>query len=232
MNRKFYIFLMALCGAFAASARVYEVKTGEFTKLNVPDNLEVIYECDKAKAGTARFECPDTMADALMFTNTGDGKLKVQLSPDFIGKNMDYPVIYVCSEFLTDLESSSDKRVVVRHLPRCPQFKAVLFGNGTIELCDMDLNKLTAALMTGHGLIKIDGKADNATFKLAGTGHIDASAMDAGKVNCHIFGGGEIHCRPIEELKLKGLGSTTVYYSGHPDKIKKQGIGKLVHVGD
>lgn len=232
MKRIFYLFLMALCGAFASSARVYEVKTGEFNKLNVPDNLQVVYECDKSKSGTARFECEDSMADALMFTNTGDGKLKVQLSADFIGKKLDYPTIYLFSEFLTEVESSSEEKVVITGLPRIPEFKAVLFGNGTIELCDMNLNKLTAALMTGHGLIKMDGHAGNALFKLAGTGHIDASRLEADKVSCHIFGGGEIHCRPTDELKLKGLGSTTVYYSGTPAKIKKQGIGKLVHVGD
>lgn len=232
MKRIFYLFLMALCGALAASARVYEVKTGEFNKLNVPDNLNVVYECDQAKSGTARFECEDSMADALMFTNTGDGKLKVQLSADFIGKNLDYPTIYVFSEFLTEVESSSENKVVIKSLPRSPEFKAVLFGNGAIELCGMNLNKLTAALMTGHGLIKIDGNVGNALFKLAGTGHIDASGLEADKVSCHVFGGGEIHCRPKEELKLKGLGSTTVYYSGKPAKIKKQGIGKLVHVGD
>lgn len=223
---------MALCGIPGVSARIYEVKTGDFTKLNVPDNLNVVYECDKAKAGTARFECEDKMADALMFTNTGDGKLKVQLSADYVGKDLDYPVVHVYSEFLTELESSSGLKVDIKGLPRGPELKAVLFGNGTIELHDLDLTKLTAALMTGHGTIKIGGKTDNALFKLAGTGTIDASGMDASKVTCHVFGGGEIHCHPIKELKLKGLGSTTVYYSGSPEKIKKQGIGKLVRVGD
>lgn len=220
--------LITLLIAGATSARVYEVKTGTFTKLNVPDNLEVVYINDASKAGIATFECEDEYADALMFENTGSGKLKVEISPDFIGENLKLPVIYVYSEFLTELESSSEKTVKVQALKRAPQFKVTLFGNGTVDLQDIDVDKVTIAAMTGHGLIRLSGKARDALYKVTGSGNIDASSLIADKVTCHVFGGGEIHCAPIDELKLKGLGSTTVYYSRTPAKIKKQGIGKLV----
>lgn len=39
---------------------------------------------------------------------------------------------------------------------------------------------------------------------------------------------GEIFCYPGNELVLKGLGSTRVYYRGKPSKIKKSGLGKLL----
>lgn len=223
---------MLTCITIPLSARVYEVKTGAFTKLNVPDNLNVIYTSDPARNGLATFECEDAMADALMFVNNGKGTLKVEFSPDFIGTNADFPTIYVYSEFLTEVESSSAKTVKIAGLPRCPNFKAVLFGNGTLELEGLDLHRIEAALKTGHGLIKLQGKAEDAVFSIAGAGHIDGSALPSGKVSCHVFGGGQIHCTPLNELKLKGLGSTTVYYKGRPATIKKQGIGKLIHVGD
>lgn len=226
------IFLLAVCLCSAAFARNFEVKTGTFSKLVVPDNLKVVYEPHPSREGIAKFEWDNAYADALMFVNNGKDKLTVQISSDFIGKNLEFPVIHVYSEFLRELESSSASTVTVKNPPRCPELKVILFGNGTIDITGLDANKLTAAQMTGHGLIKMSGKAADAVYKVAGAGHIDASGLEAKKVSCHVFGGGEIHCHPIDEIKLKGLGSTTVFYSGNPPKVKKQGIGKLVKVGD
>ncbi len=86
--------------------------------------------------------------------------------------------------------------------------------------------------MAGKGVIKAQGTTSDAVMKLAGAGKIEAKSLKADKVSCHVFGGGEIHCRPLNELRLKGLGSTSVYYYGNPDRIKKQGIGKLIHATD
>jgi len=230
--KRLFVLLIALCALGGVYARKYEVKTGTFTKLVVPDNLEVVYVNDPARDGFATFEWEDKYADALMFSNNGSGKLTVEVSPDFIGKKLDFPAIYVYSEFLQELESSSEATVTIQELPRCPQLKVTLFGNGTVNCQGVDVNKLTVALMTGHGVIKLKGRAADALYKITGVGRIDASGLEAVKVSCHVFGGGQIHCHPIDEIKLKGLGSTTVYYSGSPAKVKKQGIGKLVHVGD
>ena len=226
------IFLIAVCLCAAAFARKFEVKTGTFSKLVVQDNLNVVYEHQPACEGIATFEWDNSHADALMFVNNGKDKLTVMISPDFIGKNIEFPVVYIYSEFLRELESSSESTVTVKKPARCPELKIKLFGNGTIDVSGLDANKITAAQMTGHGLIKMTGKTADAVYKVAGAGHIDACGLEAVKVSCHVFGGGEIHCHPIEEIKLKGLGSTTVFYSGNPTKVKKQGIGKLVKVGD
>ncbi|MCM1004923.1 MAG: DUF2807 domain-containing protein [Prevotella sp.] len=219
--------MIAAC-TFCASSKEYKVNTNEFTKLKVSDNINVVYKCDPSRNGTATFECPDNLAGALMFENNGKGKLTVEIAPDYIGKEIDLPTVYVFSEFLTEVESSSAKKVQITELPRIAELKATLFGNGTLELIDIDTHKVSAASMTGHGTIKINGKAADALFKVAGNGKIDGNGLEATKVTCHVFGAGEIHCKPIDELKLKGLGSTTVYYSGNPKQIKKQGIGKLV----
>lgn len=232
MKRIILSIVSALAVILSAGARVYEVETGEYTKLKVPDDLNVVYEPSSGQKATARFEIDDKLADALMFVNNGNGELKVMISPDFIDKNITLPPIYLSSEFLTSIESSSLSTVQISHLPRQAYLKAILFGNGTLILEDIDVAKFTAGSMTGHGTIQVSGKTDDALLKVAGAGHIDANALQAQKVSCHVFGSGQIHCSPIDELKLKGLGSTTVYYSGSPQKIKKQGIGKLVHVGN
>ncbi|MCM1319878.1 MAG: DUF2807 domain-containing protein [Muribaculaceae bacterium] len=232
MRRIAWILMTILAGVCSLAAREYKINTGVFNKLKVPDNLTVIYESDPERNGVATFECADNMADAFMFVNNSKGRLTIEISPDFLEQEVDLPVIYVYSEFLTEVESSSDKKVTVKRLARSPEFKAILFGNGTLELLDMDHNKVSASLMTGHGLIRLEGKAADALFKVAGAGKIDGSRLKADKVSCHVFGGGEIYCAPIDEIKLKGLGSTTVYYTGNPKQVKKQGIVKLVHITD
>lgn len=219
--------MMIMAAVMILSAKEYKVEIGTFTKLHIPDHLNVEYVCDPAQNGVATFVCEDKLADALMFVNNGKGKLTIEISPDYLGENIKLPTIRVYSEFLTEIESSSEGKVKVSKLSRCPELKVTLYGNGTLELEDLDVTKLTASLMTGHGLIRLEGKADDTLYKVAGMGNIDGSRLSSDKVTCHVFGGGEIHTLPVKELKLKGLGSTTVYYSGSP-KVKKQGIGKLV----
>lgn len=220
--------LFAMCLLLQLSAREFEIQTGVFSKLKIPDNLTVVYTCDPSANGVARFECVEHMADALMFANNGKGKLAVQISPDYIGADVELPVIYVSSEFLSEIESSSERTVTVKGLPRCEEFKATLFGNGMLNLPGLNAYKVTLASMTGHGTILADGQVADLLVKVAGTGNVDARSVKADKVSCHVFGGGEIHCTPIDELKLKGLGSTTVYYYGTPRNIKKHGVGKLI----
>lgn len=232
MKRLIYLLILALCAVGTATARNVRVNVGPFTKLNVIDNLNVVCICDSTQKGIATYECTEELVDALLFTTKKNGELKVQLSADFIGRNVTLPVIYVYTEFLAEVESSSTGTVDIKEVPRGPLFKASLFGNGTLRLHDMDMYKIEAALKTGHGSIQITGNTQDALLKLAGAGNIDASRLTADKVSCHVFGGGNIHCNPQNELKLKGLGSTTVYYKGNPATVKKQGLGKLVKIND
>lgn len=231
MKHLLFNLLVILCGAGLASARTYEVKTGEFSRLKVPDHLHVVHECNADKAGTAHYDCPDGMADAVMFTVKGHD-LKIQISPDFIGQEDKMPVIYVYSELLDEVESSSSKEVKVSKVPKCVEFKAVLMGNGTLSVDNLDAGKVVGVIMTGNGTLNLTGQTSDALLKLAGTGEIRANELDSKKVTCHVLGTGNIHCHPIDKLILKGLGTTKVYYTGNPKEIKKQGIGTLVHVGD
>lgn len=232
IRRVAFLFLAVLTAATALFAREYKVNTGVFNKLKVPDNLTVIYESNPEMNGVATFECSDNLADALMFVNNEKGRLTIEISPDYLGKDIDLPTVHVYSEFLTEVESSSDKMVTIKNISRMPELKATLYGNGTLELLDLDHHKVSAALMTGHGLIRLEGNVADALFKVAGAGKIDGSRLPSDKVTCHVFGGGEIYCAPLNEIKLKGLGSTTVYYTGNPKQVKKQGVGKLVHISE
>lgn len=232
LKRYVKIFILIIFGVASVHAREYNVEVGEFNRLNIIDNVKIIYHHDPHNSGKATFECPDSLADAIMFANNGKGTLKIEISPDFIGKFELLPTINVYSEFLTSVETSSQYEVEIASVQKSPSFKAVLFGNGNLKLNNIVTNKLVLKLLTGRGNIIATGKCPDTVVTLAGVGNINIDEMETEKVSCHLAGGGKIYCRPINELILKGIGTTSVYYMGEPKKIKKQGIGKLIHVED
>ena len=80
------ILLLAAFVPCLSAGRPYVVEVGKFSKLEIPNNLTVVYRCHPDSVGKARYECPDMLAGAVMFSNSGNGSLKVQISPDFIDR--------------------------------------------------------------------------------------------------------------------------------------------------
>lgn len=230
MKKLILLSLASLC-AVCGYATAYKVNVGTFSKLSVPDPVEVVYTSDPAKAGYVTYECEDELADSFFFSNNGQ-TLKIQISADNKTAPADLPVVYVYSEFLQSVENSGPGTVRVNLKGRYPEFKSVLMGNGVLQVKGLDVAKCVAKIVTGKGILQVEGNCDTAVLDLTGKGSIRAQALIADKVDCKIFGGGSIHCHPIKELTSKGVGSTTVYYTGHPESIKKKGGGKLVHIGD
>ena len=226
------ILLLAAFVPCLSAGRPYVVEVGKFSKLEIPNNLTVVYRCHPDSVGKARYECPDMLAGAVMFSNSGNGSLKVQISPDFIDREHMLPVIYVYSEFLSEVVSSSERRVSVYSPARCSQFKGVLMGNGTLDLHGLDCDKAVGVLASGNGTVILRGKCDSALLKLTGTGRVDAFGMDAGDVVCQTLGTGDITCRFSKSLVQKGLGSTTIHYKGDPGKVRTKGLAKFNHVPD
>lgn len=202
----------------------YTVDIGEFTKLRVLDDVNVIYKCNSDSAGMASFAGAEEFADAFIFT-LKDNTLKVQVTTDDVGKP-GLPTVTVYSNFLTYVENSSNFSVAVKSINPCPEFKVMQIGNGTIDVSDLHVTSLTALLNTGNGSIFLSGVCRDATYKMVGVGSIQADALKAKNVSCRIAGSGTIGCWPTQSLNVRGIGSTKIYYKGHPE-ISKKGGGKL-----
>lgn len=231
MKKIFSFLLILICLPLALSAKEYTINIGDFSRLKVNDNINVVYRCTPDSAGIARFDCPDELASAFLFHNPKNETLKIEVSMDYEDCIDQLPTLYVYSEFLTQVETNSSGQVVVESPLRCPEFKGKLVGNGQLRIYGVNCQRLQVSLVTGNGLIVATGIADDLKCSLTGTGTIDLNGVQSKNVNCNVLGTGSIHCHPAEQLTLKGLGSTTVYYTGSPI-IKKQGLGKLVRVGD
>lgn len=226
MRRIFFIafFVLATLASYAQEIQSYKVEVGQFDRLKVTDNVNVVYRCLPDSSGFVQYSGAKEFADAFILTPK-DGQLRIQVSTEDVG-HPDLPVLYVYSDFLTSVENSSTFTLVVENPAPCADFKATQIGNGTLIVENVKANKVDASLATGNGNVNVSGTCREAVFKMVGTGTISADRLQAGKVQCKILGSGTIGCWPLETLNVKGLGSTKIYYKGDP-LIKKVGGGKL-----
>lgn len=223
--------VLAILPAGAAKNH-YEINIGEFHILNVSDNMNVVWKASKDSAGYVTFYGDDRFADAFIFqNNTGKGTLKLRVTTDNVD-DPELPTLYIYSSYITSVKSSSELCVSLYDIPSTPSLKFSLIGNGDIKASDINATDVNANIATGNGSITLQGKCLSAKYTMVGTGEIRADELEATTVNCNIMGTGSIFTWPVNSLKVKGLGSTKIYYRGNPDHISKQGGGKLMRLSD
>ena len=229
--KKLLLCLMALLSicSYAQNSRLkdYALKVGQFDRIKIDDNVNVVYRQNPDSTGYVAYRGEEEFADAFI-VSVNKGQLRVQVDTEDVGKP-NLPTLYVYSDFLTCVTNSSAFEVRVSDLAPCPEFKVVLIGNGTITVDDIRANRLVAKLATGNGTINLSGKVEDTNLDMVGTGTIQADRLESLQVTCHIMGSGTIGCWPVDLLKVKGIGSTKIYYKGEPE-VKKSGGGKLFQI--
>lgn len=224
------IFLLLLVAFFmpvlrAQTIQQFKVEVGQFDKLKVSDNVNVVYRCVPDSTGWAQYSGAKEFGDAFIFTPKG-GTLRIQVSTEDVG-NPDLPTLFVYSDFLTSVENSSDFTLIVENPAPCAEFSAREIGNGHIVVEGLRSNVAKASVATGNGTITLSGSCRDAVYQMVGTGIISADRLEAQNVQCKILGSGTIGCWAVEKLTSKGIGSTKIYYKGDP-VIKKSGGGNLI----
>lgn len=205
----------------------FKMTVGNFKDLKVQDNVNIVYTHSNDTTGSVHYSGTEDFDNAFIFTNT-DGCLKIQVNTEDIGKP-GLPILYVSSNNLEKVENYSDFNLRVESNIAADTFSASLIGNGSIVIADLDATNVNAKITAGMGTILISGECTNADFKLAGAGSIQASMLKAKNVSCSTLGGGSISTYALDNLKVRGLGSTRILYRGNP-VIKHRGGGKLIHV--
>lgn len=228
MNKITALFLLTLCSLCSlAQTHRYEIRTGNFTAIKLYDNVNVRYRCVPDSAGMAVFDAPGKLADKYLFTVTPKGELKIQLEPEY-AERKDMPTVTVYSNFLTYAENSSENTLEIISPAPAAEFKCKLVGNGCIKVSGLDCMQVYGTISTGNGRIELSGKCTDFKARMVGTGFIQADGLTAENVTCRIMGTGSICCAPTKELKVRGIGTTRIYYSATPDlMINKKGGGRL-----
>ena len=225
-TNKFVLLAFLVLQTITGMAETYTYEVGQFQKLKINANINVIYKNLPDSIGTARYEAPSGNDNLFLLTTKNNGTLRIQLTQTQWQNSEKLPVLYVYSDFLSSVESSSDLTVYIENPAPCSSFSVNEIGNGTINIENVKATNVSAAITTGNGTISISGKCENASFRMVGAGMIQADRLVAENVKCSILGTGSIGCWAVDNLNVKGIGSTKIYYKGHPN-IKKTGGGKL-----
>lgn len=231
--KKLFTLCAAAVALFAGSAMAdeYKLNVGQFDKILVDDNVNVVYRCNPDSAGVAYFEGEKELANFFVFSNN-KGKLRIQFNKESTYRPTHFPTIYVYSDFLTGAENNSDFHLTIDTDLSTPSLNLKQSKNGMIIAKNVKTNEVDASVTSGNGAVHIEGVTSKAAFNITGAGQIEASNLQSKNVNCvFALSSGTVMCWADDHLNVKGLGSGKVHYRGTP-QIKKFGGGTLIPIKD
>lgn len=224
MKIRIIMIMAVLMGCLQMNAKQYKLPVAQFDKIYVDDNINVVYVGHDGSPSRVTYEGDQKYARAFIITQNGD-KLKIQVETIFVD-DPELPTLYLYSNFLEKATISSDAKLTIESAAPGSQLDLTLIGNGSINAENLHANKVSAYIKSGNGTITLSGTCELANLTMFGNGTIQADRLQASTVNCKIFGTGSIGCWAENLLKVKGIGSTKIYYKGAPI-ISKKGGGKL-----
>lgn len=218
------MIMAALLGCMQISAKEFKLPVGQFSKISVDDNVNVVYVGADGSPSRVAYEGDQKYAKAFIISQKGN-KLRIQVETLFVD-DPELPVLYLYSDFLENASLSSEATLTLKSVAPGSKLDLSVMGNGSIVAENIHATKIGASIKSGNGTITISGHCQTANFNMLGNGTIQADRLEAVTVNCKMLGQGSIGCWPTEELKVRGIGNTKIYYKGKPD-INKKGGGKL-----
>ena len=224
MKTRIMIMIAALMGCLHVNAKEYTLPLGQFSKVSVDDNVNVVYVGSDGSPSRVTYDGDPKFSKAFIITQKGE-KVRIQVDTSFVD-DPELPVLYIYSDFLESASISSESTMTIKSVAPASVFNVSVMGNGAIVAENVRATKISAAIKSGNGTITLSGHCEQANFTMVGNGTIQADRLEAANVNCKIFGNGSIGCWPVNTLKVQGIGNTKIYYKGTPE-IKKKGGGKL-----
>lgn len=218
------MILAVLMGALQMNAKQFKLPVGQFSKIAVDDNVNVVYVGADGSPSRVTYEGDQKYAKAFIITHKGN-KLRIQVETLYVD-DPELPTLYVYSDFLENASLASESTLTLKSVAPGSKLDLSVMGNGSIVAEKIKATKVGASIKSGNGTISISGHCQTATFNMLGNGTIQADRLEATTVTCKMLGQGSIGCWPTEELKVRGIGNTKIYYKGSP-KIDKKGGGKL-----
>lgn len=227
-------FILSLLFAFASLLSIgadnlakYELNVGEFTKLKISGNVDIVYRNNPDSVGMVAYTASPRHAEAFAFSLKKE-TLRITLEQEW---EAGMPVVYVYSSFLSSVENEADGTLTVFSPAPCPSFDVRLIGNGKIVVDNINSTSMSASLLTGKGNIAVTGATKDVSASMMGAGSIDLSCLSATDVSCKSIGTGWISCWARKKLNVKGIGSTRIYYRGDPE-INKIGGAKILPISE
>ena len=216
------LVVLSFLVSHAQSMGEYRLKIGDFTELKVLDGLNIDYSSSADSAGYAVFTCAPSVASSFIF-DRNNTKLTVRISADNPPTGP-LPTVKLYSKYLIKAENNSDSTLRVMSVSMGPKFEGIVEGNGTLVARDSQANEIKLRLRLGHGQLVASGVCDKLSVKFVGTGVIQADALKAQNVSINCSGTGSVGVWAVDKMSIFGMGSTAIYYKGHPE-IKNRSVG-------
>lgn len=218
------MIVLAAGAAFGAESHRYTFDSGDFTRLQVIDGINVNYICEPDSAGLVSFSCDPKTAPLLMVSNK-NGTLKLQLEYNET-QPRHLPTVTVRSKYLEQAENSGDSTLVIDSPAPGASIKLRVIGNGRIIAKGLHASSVEGKIDTGKGHLVLSGATVWAKLRTVGTGSIEAGGLKADKASIVIGGTGSVDCNVSDELTVTGLGSGKVYCIGSP-QVKNRTLGTV-----
>lgn len=212
-----------------ASAQVkrHEIKVGNFTRVNLLDDINVDYRCNADSAGLIVVDGTREVVNSLIFSVNDKGRLSIQVD-DAFERLGGLPKLTIYSSNLEEAENSGDSTLRISGLPSMKSFKVRNTDNGKVIVRGVKASQLELQILSGKGKIIADGTCDDLSLRLIGTGEIQADNVEATNVSCRIMGTGSMGCKVNGgQLKVNGSGTGKVYYKGNPSKVTVHKLGTI-----
>lgn len=140
--------------------------------------------------------------------------------------------VYVFFPQLVSVANAYNATLAIDSLCTENKFKAELQGNGQITIGNLHAKEAELTVLTGNGIITVkQGNCNKIKARIVGTGQINMSGLISDETMLRCFGTGSIDCPQAQNIKIRGLGTTKIYYTGNP-KIKRKGNARIIKVDD
>lgn len=103
-------------------------------------------------------------------------------------------------------------------------FEMSIAGSGDARIQGAELGRF-AGRIAGSGDLLARGRADAASFSIAGSGDVQADELTARSVSVSIAGSGDARVHATESLSAQVAGSGDVTYSGNPGQVSRSVAG-------
>lgn len=131
--------------------------------------------------------------------------------------------VYISAIKLKSIIVSGSGDVVFDNGFKASDLRLQVRGSGELS-GKVDVNKLNSKL-SGSGRIKLSGKAEILTVRVAGSGHFEAGSLVTANSAAHVSGSGNALVNANDKVSAVVRGSGVVSYTGQPKYVSRSTSG-------
>ncbi|MDR3218755.1 MAG: DUF2807 domain-containing protein [Dysgonamonadaceae bacterium] len=132
--------------------------------------------------------------------------------------------IYTCSRNLKEVKIAGSGDITLKGEVNAKDFDLAISGSGSL-FADSLVCKDIEVRITGSGNAKLIGAGSHSSFKVTGSGDIQAYNFYVETAKCTVTGSGDIQVNVYKNLEAQITGSGDILYRGTPETVNSKITG-------